>query len=333
MKANPANIANVANVADAARGLLRAPKTLPSWLLYDDVGCALYEKITELPEYYLTRTETAIFGKHADAIVQCAGEGAARIALAELGAGLATKTEILLEAAVRAQGACTFLACDIAPESVAAAGERIKRNLPRVDVRPVVGTHVDAGPAIAALGERQVLLYIGSSIGNYADDDAIALLRSMRAFLRDDAALVLGTDLKKDPRVLVAAYDDAQGVTAAFSKNILARLNRELAADFDLARFEHVAVWNEATSNIEVYLESTAEQRVHLRLDDHFGAHHDVRDGVEIAFARGERIHTEICAKYDLARVDAILRGAGFARARTFTDDDGRFGVHVARVR
>jgi len=310
-----------AQVVAAARGLLAEQKSLPAWLLYDDVGCALYEEITRLPEYYLTRAEAEIFERHGDAILARAAEGGARIALAELGAGTATKTELLLRASVRLQRSCVYLACDIAPESLRQLAERIPRALPAVEVRTAAGTHVDAGPAIAALRERQVLLFIGSSIGNYRDDEAVRLLAAMRRFLRDDAVLLLGTDLKKDPGVLQAAYDDAQGVTASFSLNILARLNRDAGAAFDLAAFRHVAEWDEAASNIEVHLESVRAQRVRI----------DALDA-DVVFAAGERIHTETSAKYDLPRVDRILGAAGFARAAGWLDGAGRFAVHLARV-
>ncbi|HEY4220790.1 MAG TPA: L-histidine N(alpha)-methyltransferase [Myxococcota bacterium] len=304
--------------AAASAGLLANTKTLPAWLLYDATGCALYEKITLLPEYYLTRAEAEIFKRSGDAIIAQAREGTDRIAIAEIGAGTATKTETLLAAAVRAQRSVTYLACDIAPEPLEEVRARMRTSVPGVDVKVAVGTHREAVPAIAALRERQVLMFIGSSIGNYADDDAVALLRAMRAALRKDAVLILGTDLKKDPAVLRAAYDDSQGVTAAFSLNMLTRLNRDLAAHFDVTSFKHVALWNEATSNVEVFLESQREQDVEIGAFGH-----------AVHFQKGERIHTEICAKYDLARVDRILNAAGFSRATTYGTE---FGVHLARV-
>lgn len=312
-------------IGAAVRAGLSAPrKSLPAWLLYDDAGCALYERITTLPEYYLTRAEAEIFARQGDLMVSRAraeGRGAptARLSFAELGAGTATKTEHLLAAAVRAQGACTYLACDIAAPPLAAAAERITARLPAVEVRLAVGAHADAGPAIAALPGRQVLLYIGSSIGNATDAEAAALLREMRAFLRPDGLLLLGTDLLKEPARLRAAYDDAAGVTAAFSLNLLSRLNRELGADFALEAFRHVAIWNPETRNVEISLESLRPQRVRLESLD-----------LTVDFAAGEHIHTEICAKYDLPRVDGILAEAGFARVATFYDTEARFGVHLA---
>jgi L-histidine N-alpha-methyltransferase len=304
-----------------ALGLGAERKRLPSWLLYDAAGSALFEQITRLPEYYLTRAEAEIFSRQGDQIVAFVARDDRRLSFAEIGAGTAIKTEALLDAAVRAQGSCVYLACDIAEIPLRHAQKRLRSHLPGADVRLVIGTHTDAGPAIAALEHRQLLLWIGSSMGNHPDADAVQLLTQMRGFLRRDALLLLGTDLVKDPQVLQRAYDDSRGVTAAFSKNLLVRLNRELDARFDLHAFRHVAEWNAEGSNIEVYLESTRVQHVWVgALGRHYG------------FGRGERIHTETCAKYDELRIDRILDAAGFARASTRIDSEGRFGVHLARI-
>lgn len=304
-----------------AMGLGTERKQLPSWLLYDAIGSALFEQITHLPEYYLTRAEAEILARRGDQIVAFAAGDGRRLSFAEIGAGTATKTEALLGAALRAQGSCVYLACDISEIPLRQAQQRLQSQLPGAEVRVVVGTHTDAGPAIAALEDRQLLLWIGSSIGNYRDADAAQLLTQMRRFLRSDALLVFGTDLVKDPQTLQRAYDDARGVTAAFSKNLLVRLNREIDARFDIEAFRHVAEWNAEGSNIEVYLESTRVQRVWVgALDRHY------------VFGLGERIHTETCAKYDARRVDRILDAAGFARASTQLDSEGRFAVHLARV-
>ncbi len=309
-------------VGDAVSlGLSAERKELPSWLLYDAAGSALFDQITLLPEYYLTRAEAEILECQGDELVALAAAGGHSLSFAELGAGRAIKTEALLRAAVRAQGSCVYLACDISEIPLRHAQQRLRSQVPGAEVRLVVGTHADAGPAIAALGNRQFLLWIGSSIGNYSDPDAALLLAEMRRSLRGDAVLVFGTDLVKDPATMQRAYDDARGVTAAFSKNLLVRLNRELAACFDVAAFRHVAEWNAQESNVEVYLESTRAQRVWVGTL-----------GRQFSFARGERIHTETCAKYDARRVDRILAAAGFARAATFLDSERQFGVHLARV-
>jgi L-histidine Nalpha-methyltransferase len=309
-------------VAEAAcPGLCARRKWLPSWLLYDETGCGLYEQITRLPEYYLTRAEAEIFERQGDAIVALAAAPGRRVAFAELGAGSATKTEALLDAALRAQDSCVYLACDIAASALQRAQQRLRRKLPGVELRTFVGPHADTGPAIAALAERQVVLFIGSSIGNYTDAEAIQLLARVRRSLRASAVLLLGADIAKDPEVMRRAYDDAQGITAAFSKNLLVRLNRDLDATFDVEAFRHVAVWNEAASNIEVYLEALQKQRVWVGALDR-----------ELIFAEGERIHTETCAKYELPRIERILASAGFTRAQTYVDGAGLFAVHLARL-
>jgi uncharacterized SAM-dependent methyltransferase len=184
-----------------------------------------------------------------------------------------------------------------------------------------VGHHEDAMRAVRELPDRQLVLFIGSSIGNFPGAEGQALLASLRASVRPGAALLLGADLKKPAKDLVPAYDDSQGVTAAFNKNVLHRINRELGGAFDLERFRHVAVWNEAESRIEMHLESLADQSVCIAA---LGAH--------ARFARGERIHTESSVKYDDAMVASLFASAGFEKERAFTDDARSFAVYLARA-
>ena len=314
-----------------AEGLLRADKRLPAWLFYDAEGSRLYEQITRLPEYYLTRAERSIFEKHSDAIVACAagdasavshtGPGSAVLHVAELGAGAATKTQILLRAVIRRQGKTTFVPADVSQSALEEGARRMAREEPELTVRPALGHHEEALEVIRAMPDRQLVLFIGSSIGNYAPDEAGALLSSVRGSLRAGAAFLLGTDLKKSPRVLIPAYDDSRGVTAAFNKNVLRRINRDLGANFDVERFRHVAIWNEGDSRIEMHLESLARQSVRIEAL-----------GVDVILRKGERIHTESSVKYDEAMVGALLGSSGFRRERTFLDEDGRFAVHLARA-
>jgi uncharacterized SAM-dependent methyltransferase len=188
-----------------------------------------------------------------------------------------------------------------------------------VQVEPLVRTHERALLEIAARPGSKVILFIGSSIGNYHDEEATKLLRRIGEALGPHGRLVLGTDLRKSPDILVPAYDDAEGVTAAFNKNILARINRELGGEFALPRFRHVAVWNDALSQIEMYLESAVDQEVYVRALDR-----------SFSFAAGERIHTESSIKYDRARVERLFTSAGLRREATFEDEQGYFAVHVA---
>jgi L-histidine Nalpha-methyltransferase len=308
---------------DVRRGLTASPKSLPPYLFYDDVGSALYERITTLPEYYLTRAEHAIFGDHSTEIVARAKGSASRpLGVVELGAGSAYKTETLLRAVMERQRRCTYVPIDVSGAAIEEANERLRAALPAVVVRPLVMTHQQSLPFLAELGAPQLVLFIGSSVGNFEDAEAASLLRGLRGALGPDTLLLLGTDLRKSPDRLLPAYDDAAGVTAAFNKNILARINRELGGHFDLQRFRHVARWNDAASRMEMHLESTASQEVAV-------------DGLalRVRFEAGETIHTESSIKYDLPRVQRLLGAGGFTLETTFYDDARSFGVHLARTR
>lgn len=311
-------------VAEAVRaGLLSPRKSLPAWLLYDGEGSRLFERITQLPEYYLTRTERSILARHADAMVRTAlSRGPSPLHVAELGAGSARKTELLLWSLQSQQGRGTFLAVDLAPGPLEEARQRLNQTLPQLEIRTVVAAHEGALPALRRLRPRVMVLFLGSSIGNYEDADASALLRSVAQATRPGGLLLLGTDLRKDPELLVEAYDDEEGVTAAFDLNVLRRLNRELGARFELEDFRHLAEWNDERSRVEMYLESLVDQRVPIP-----------RLGVEVSLRAGERIHTESSVKYDLPHVDRVLRAAGWERLKTWQDDRGWYGLHLAELR
>jgi len=306
-----------------AAGLGADKKWLPAWMFYDAEGSALYEQITELEEYYPTRTERRIFERHADAMVVGAfGDAPERATMIELGAGTAAKTVVLLRALARRAPWAGFVPVDVSGSALVLARARVKHELPRVEVRAIEATHEEAFAEIKRLPGPKCVLFIGSSIGNYEDGAAVHLLAGVQRALGRGGALVLGTDLRKSPQVLVPAYDDARGVTAAFNLNLLARINRELGGHFALERFRHVALWNDEASQIEMHLESVGAQSVRV---DALGRSYQ--------FADGERIHTESSVKYDLARVDRLLAASGFVRERTFEDDDRLFAVHLARVR
>jgi dimethylhistidine N-methyltransferase len=306
---------------DVLSGLTATPKTLPPYLFYDARGSELYENITELPEYYLTRTERAIFERHAAEMVQLTAEqsGGLPLRVIELGAGSAKKTELVLRAVLQRQGECTYIPIDVSRSALAHAERNLATALPAVRVRAIAASHQQALPQLRSIEAPQLVLFIGSSIGNLQDDAASALLWQLRCALGVNAWLLLGTDLRKDPSELLAAYDDSQGVTAAFNENLLTRINRELGGHFDLSTFQHVARWNERESRIEMHLRSNVAQRVMI----------DAL-GVELRFARGETIHTECSIKYDLPRVDRVLAAGGWRRRSTFTDPASRFAVHLA---
>ncbi len=252
-------------VAAAVRdGLRSLPKRLPPWLFYDEAGSRLFDEITELPEYYLTRTERGIFTAHAGEMIADAA-GGARLRITELGAGSADKTRLLLAAAVERQGSLLYEPVDVSASALEAASDRIEREIPGVAVS---AEHMDYTQGLklepAGTGERRLVLYIGSSIGNFEPPEAKRLLQRVRSELKPGDGLLLGVDLAKNEATLLAAYNDAAGVTAKFNRNMLVRLNRELDGDFDPDAFEHRAIWNGIESRIEMHLESRIAQRVML---------------------------------------------------------------------
>ena len=313
---------DASTAADVRRGLTSRPKSLPPHLLYDAVGSELYEQITDLPEYYLTRAERAILGTHATDIVARAASSSPRpLGVVELGAGSASKTEVVLRAVLDRQPGCVYVAIDVSRVAIEGAKDRLAVELPRVRVRPLVMSHEQGISALRGTEGPQLVLFIGSSVGNFGDEDASALFRSVKDALGPETSLLLGTDLRKSPELLLSAYDDAAGVTAAFNKNLLSRINRELGGRFDLDRFRHVARWNERASRMEMHLESKDSHDVAI----------DALD-VRVHFDAGETIHTESSIKYDLPRVERLLASGGFTLETTYFDEARTFAVHLARA-
>lgn len=305
---------------DVRRGLLSPQKCLPPYLFYDALGSQLFAQITQLPEYYVTRTEREIFVQHAAAIMRAAFTPDAHCSILELGAASAAKTQLLLSALAK-RCAVHFYPVDVEAKVLQECVARFAIEEPSIQVSPVIGLNAEALTYFKKIPPQKAVFFIGSSIGNLSDAEAIELLTQIRGALSVGEALVLGADRKKDLALLLPAYDDAQGVTAAFNKNMLSHLNHRLQADFDLAQFAHRASWSEARSCIEIHLVSLRPQRVHLKALS-----------LEINVAEGETIHTESCAKYDDARLDAIFRASGFARGEDFFDPKRWFGVHVVKA-
>jgi L-histidine N-alpha-methyltransferase len=303
---------------DVRQGLTAMPKTLPAKLFYDEIGSQLFEQITELPEYYLTRTERSILERYAADILRQAG---ASLTLVELGAGTATKTSVLIEELLQQQSRTLFYPIDVSASALDEAVRHLGHEFPSLRVNPIVADYTGGVPALNRISGRKLVLYIGSSIGNFEPPQAIRMLRRIRQALRTGDALLLGADFAKSPRILLPAYDDAQGVTAAFNKNILARINRELDADFDVDSFRHIALWNKRCSRMEIYLESLIEQTAFIPALD-----------LDAKFKAGERIHTENSYKYTDEMIEAILNESGFQREHTWCDRKKWFGVHLARV-
>ncbi len=315
-------------VAAAARqGLQEVQKTLPPWLFYDDEGSQLFEHITTLPEYYLTRTERAILSSEADRII-AAFPGP--ITLVELGAGTAVKTGLLLEAAMRVQPSVLYQPIDVSPSALAEARKTLERAMPGVVVHPQALNYTTEKIRVERPAGAHVLaLYIGSSIGNFSPAEALTILAGLRSQLLPGDALLLGADLAPGPNksveTLLCAYDDTQGVTAAFNRNVLVRLNRELGANFDLDRFRHKALWNRSASRIEMHLESTACQTVLLPADAS-------GPSAELRFEAGETIHTENSYKFTQQSLAALVISAGFTPSQIFHDADQLFAVTLATV-
>jgi dimethylhistidine N-methyltransferase len=300
-------------------GLTGEPKTLSPWLFYDEAGSRLFEEITELPEYYVTRTERKILAEHADEIVSAAA-GGRDLSMIELGAGTATKTGLLLKAAVRLQGSVTYYPIDVSQSALDEARSRLEAELPEVTVEPIVADYTEGMRQNSSVQSgRRLVLYIGSSIGNFSPEDAVEVLRGVRAQLSPGDCLLLGTDMVKDAQMLHEAYDDAAGVTARFNMNVLTRINRELEGNFNLRLFRHQARWNARESRVEMHLESLLAQKVAIRALD-----------LEVRFLPGETIHTENSYKFTDESVLELLTRAGFRLRQQWSDADKWFTVYLA---
>ncbi len=282
---------------DLIAGLSRSPRTAsPKWF-YDAEGSRLFEEITRLPEYYPTRQEAALLRRVASGWSARFGPGAV---LVEFGSGASEKTRIVLDAAA---DLAAYVPIDISADALDAAAQRIADAYPALKVAPLVGDFLHLGALPAEIGQgRRVGFFPGSTIGNLEPEEAIAFLKAARSLLGDDALFILGVDLVKAPETLIAAYDDAAGVTAAFNRNLLVRANRELGADFDIDAFAHRALWNQTESRMEMHLEATRDMAVSL-------------DGQTLRFARGETIHTENSRKFTEETVRGLARAAGWSVA------------------
>ncbi|MHB8152264.1 MAG: L-histidine N(alpha)-methyltransferase [Vulcanimicrobiaceae bacterium] len=301
---------------DVAAGLLAPRKRLASKYLYDAIGSALFEAICLLPEYYLTAAETQILREHGWAIVRALGEPADFF---ELGSGSAGKTGLLIDDAVRAYGSLCYSPVDISAGAMIAGCRALIERFPTLRVRAYAGDyfHVLQSPQLRFDG-RVLAMFMGSNIGNYEPLQAEELLAALAARLRSGDGLLLGIDACKERATLEAAYDDPTGVTAAFDKNLLARINRELGGSFDLRNFDHVAEYDEERGCVASFLEARAACRVRIAAIER-----------EVIFEAGERIHTESSYKYSLDQIEALARRAGFLPGERWLDSDKRFSVNL----
>ncbi|NUP74729.1 MAG: L-histidine N(alpha)-methyltransferase [Sinomonas sp.] len=300
---------------DVLAGLQSTPKTLPPKWFYDQRGSQLFERITRLPEYYPTRAEREALELHAADIAAAAPADT----LMELGSGSSRKTPLLLDALAEAGPLRRYVAVDVSDSALIAAREELAELYPELDLRAVAADFEHQMHLLPHEGRRMVA-FLGGTIGNFEPDARLAFLRELRSFLGPgEGTFLVGTDLVKSPEVLVPAYDDAEGVTADFNRNVLRVLNAELGADFDVDAFEHVALWDRHEEWIEMRLRAT--RAMHVRLP---------AVGLEIDFAAGEELRTEISAKFRAAGFAAELAEAGFAVVGQWTDGAGRFALTLA---
>jgi L-histidine Nalpha-methyltransferase len=311
---------NNAFANDVRAGLSATPKALSPKYFYDELGSRLFEAICWLPEYYLTRAESEILRTHSAEIVSSI-EGPVR--LLELGSGSAEKTRFLIEALFSKQPELHYVPVDISDSSLELSSQRLLRLYPGLRITGFAADYFTALQALASRVPadpdcRTVALFLGSNIGNFGRDESRVFLRAVRKLLRPQDAFLLGADLKKSASILIPAYDDVLGVTAAFNLNLLSRINRELDGNFNVKKFRHSATYNEDLGRIEIRLVSVEPQRVNIGALD-----------LQITFVEGETIRTENSYKFDVALLSAIARDTGFALARTWFDRDRLFSFNL----
>jgi len=297
---------------DVIDGLGQTQKRIPPKYFYDHRGSELFDRICELPEYYPTRTEIGILKSRVREIARLIGPGSVLI---ELGSGASKKVRLLLEALRPA----AYVGVDISREFLLGATGRLARDYPWLRVRAVCADLCAPFPALEMPAGQRVAFYPGSSIGNFDPDEAVALLKRVRTLVGEGGRLIIGVDLKKDPTILHAAYNDAAGVTAAFNLNLLSRMRRELGARLDPAAFDHHAFYNDEHGRIEMHLVSRRSQQIGI-------------NGHRFLLDTGETIHTENSYKYNLDEFGEHGRRAGFATERSWTDAGRLFGVCCLRV-
>jgi len=303
-------------IDDVRAGLTKQPKEMPPRWFYDDYGSELFERITELPEYYQTRTEAAILRQQATAII---GHTCPR-SIVELGAGASTKTRVLLESALQTGALEYFVPFDVSDGIVLRAARELLHEFPMLTIHAVIGDFFEHLDRIPRFG-RQLLIFLGGTIGNFFPDQRQKFLTDIRGRMEPGDSFLLGLDLVKDRAELVAAYDDAQGVTAAFNLNVLTVINRELQADFNPSAFAHVARYDEREDWIEMHLRSLRDQTVHIP-----GAQ------LEVRFREGELMRTEISAKFTPQGLQECFDSVGLRLDGWYTDERQRFALALANA-
>ena len=304
-------------------GLTASPKTLPCAWFYDEVGSLLFEEICDQPEYYPTRAEEEILRSRAGEIAEVVSSLEGEFSLVELGSGSSVKTRHLIEAFLARGDGLRYVPVDISRSMLEESARRLVADYPSLRV---AGVAAEYGAGLKMVRERfqgrELVLWLGSNVGNLERREAVGFLGDLRRGLGEDDRFLMGVDLRKDPEVLEAAYDDAAGVSARFNLNLLARINRELGGHFDLATFAHRAPWIEEEGRIEMHLESLVDQTVAI----------DAL-GIEVSFQAGETIHTENSTKYSLEEIDGLAAASGFEVQRRWLDSGERFALQLLRPR
>ncbi|MFN2604306.1 MAG: L-histidine N(alpha)-methyltransferase [Gemmatimonadaceae bacterium] len=310
-----ASHANLELLRDVARGLTQPQKELDPKYFYDEQGSALFEQITELPEYYLTRAERKLLESEIpDFIAQLRPRS-----LVELGAGSASKTRVILDAMTEVRSAAQYVPVDVSGEFLEESARRLRKSYDGLEVTTAVGDFSRELP-LPAIDRPALFAFLGSTIGNFDDDAAVEILANIASHMRAGDRFILGADLRKDVATIEAAYNDDAGVTAEFNLNVLRVLNRQLGANFDLDAFRHRAFYNGDRHRIEMHLDSLEDQVVSI---PHIG---------QIHMAAGESIRTELSCKYDRAAVNALFRRAGLCLDTWITDEDGMFALAVGEA-
>ena len=297
-------------------GLTATPKSIPCRYFYDEEGSELFAAICDLPEYYLTRAETAILSEHG---AEIAGMGAGPKTLVELGSGSSVKTRILIDHLVRRQHRLRYVSVDISPTALTKSSERLLADFPSLEILALACEYQAGLDHVRGMqGEARLILWLGSNIGNFERIAAADFLDTIRASMRPTDRLLVGVDLRKDAAVLQPAYDDAQGITARFNRNILAHINRRLGGHFRLDRFSHRATYEEEEGRIAMYLVSESDQTVAV---DHLN--------LNVRFEAGENVHTEYSYKYSRQEIETTATAAGLNLERHFMDGEQRFSLNL----
>lgn len=299
-------------IQSVRKGLSGRPRSLPSFLFYDERGSKLFEAICELPEYYPFRTERKILQTYANEIIS---EIPRTRTVIELGSGNASKTRFILQALTQQHERIHYLPLDIDPSAIKSSAPSLLKLFPEITLTGLVGEYHDCFQAIDHWSHPpRLVLWLGSNIGNLEPDDAIQFLQHLRRVLGPEDTLLIGFDRDKDPSIILPAYNDAQGITEQFNKNILYRINQELGGNFVISQFKHLAVYNHKLHRIEMYLESIADQTVHIKDLD-----------MTLEFLKGERIHTENSYKFTDEMINEIITRAGWSIHKQWTDPDNWF--------